>query len=440
MGVQMKKGRTKNWRIVLAVSASMALVSTGALGDELTSVISYVDQFNQYGAGVTCVLRNPNDPEQVRQFNNCQQCGKALSDEQTALHNKVGGAIGTSETANGAGAAAVGAVTKAGLATNIQSGDESTQNGNGSAASPAEAVKASSAKDASAAFNECANKLRSSCNDIGQSQTNADNDAKACQAGAQHSDQIAAEKAGNGMNMGQLAQLAGAAAQGLGALAGMMNQQPSGVSTDPTTPDVTPPAAADLSGGSTAPAAVALNPAGANGASIDNGSGAATGFTTTAASGTPPEVAASLGGTDASGAGLDSSDGSAAYGSASPAGSGGFGGSSGTNTTGASMMGDASKKAAADVAGSGDYDVNLAGGGSSSTKPFLGLKSDPGDLAGLAGGDVAGDLPADGSNATADDGRQLASAAGSDIHAEEGNSLFQSVHTKYSEMKKRGSI
>jgi hypothetical protein len=284
----------------------------------------------------------------------------------------------------------------------------------------------------------CAEQIDSSCGQVSSNdKSQAQNASKGCSQIQQGALAAAGERASEGMNMGQLGQLAQGAAQGLGALAGQgsgSGQQASG--DTPSSISDPSPSGTSLGSSLATPSGVAFDTTTNPSAATTTDNPGATNYASPTASqstGWDPTVASSLAGTD-TGA---TSGSSPSFASSSPSGSGATGP---TSSSGASMMGAVNKAGAAAPGNGENNEVSLAGGG---IKPFLGLKSHPDDLADLANDpnnnpDSLGGLTSD--QESADGGRELASVAGSDIHAEDGSSIFQAIHTKYSEMKKRGGI
>jgi hypothetical protein len=170
------------------------------------------------------------------------------------------------------------------------------------------------------------------------------------------------------------------------------------------------------------------------GAEFKNSKNNITGFT--------PSAASHFG----SGSGYDSASGSA-YGDSSSGGTGmGAGsysagaGGAGLGSSGASMSPgdkDAEKAAAAAAAAAAEesYEVNSGGGGGRPS--FLGLKGRSEEDLGAGGESVLSDL-----GIGEDGSRDLASAdeLGGGIGEAEGETLFHVIHTKISEIKRRGSI
>lgn len=113
------------------------------------------------------------------------------------------------------------------------------------------------------------------------------------------------------------------------------------------------------------------------------------------------------------------------------------GGGGASDGSGSSKLGEVDPKANAAQGSGGDYEVGAGGGGSPS---FLGLKSSGSEF-----GDMNKDLGLDtGLGADFDLERDIASleqgALEGGINEDEGVSIFSVVHSKISEMKKRGSI
>jgi hypothetical protein len=270
----------------------------------------------------------------------------------------------------------------------------------------------------------------------------AESAAQGCQQIADASNTNSAEKAASGGGMGDLSQLAGALGQALGQM--MQGGQGGDPGYTPDTSSVTTPdpvAGTNLEtpSGNVGGTSIAATPGSVDGVQFTKPNAAnISGFTPNGTSFGPATSGSSYDTAAGSGYGSEGSGGSA--GIAGYTGSGG-GGSAGLNSSGASVAGlngDAAKNGAAgDAASAGPNDeINLAGGGGGAKPSFLGLKSGSGDdQPGEPG--VLDDL---GLNADEQGSRDLASNEEAGIAAEDSGTLFTVIHTKISEIKRRGSI
>jgi hypothetical protein len=290
------------------------------------------------------------------------------------------------------------------------------------------------------AARKCSSELQGKCTGLAAADSQRARELlENCDRIAREAGAIAAEKTGQGIDMGQLAQLAGAAAQMMGAMQPKGGAKPeSGVSSaySPTPVAQASPSTSGLgSGQDTLGTSAGFSNTNPTGASLKNDGAGGTGFAGPVASRSfEPSLAAALGGTE-----FGAFDG-AGNGIANTTPSQGAGGGGGFGSSGASMMGDGKDPAAAaadalnrELAG---YELGAGGGGGG--RPFLGLKSKSGDLGDLGGDDLGngllGDLGLD------DDHEYASEGSYGDIRGEDGVTLFRVIHSKYAEMKKRGSI
>ena len=407
-------------------------------------------------AKVSCSNEQAYQPQpngQGKDKSACQRCADSVkqwgermkNDSQTAVGNDAASvAKGKSSMAQG----------QAAMTAN-QSSHQNTSSGVDKSGNQAQAERAANASNLGKQFGSCAKDVEQACQgNIDEQDKQKGKEAKqACEEGAKASEAVAADKAGSGMDMSQLGQMASQLAQGLGS----MMQKKQGENSTPTPTDAsaasvsTPetPAQANMEAskiGGALQQAQAANFDNVNGKTADVGTGAAS-----VPGSSPKQVAASQsydsGGNTGGGSGTAGSD--PRGGGAGFAGglgtSGGGAGSGGGNSSGASSY---DPNAAAAKAAAGGQDANgayeIAGGGSGSR--FLGLKGKNGDLTDLDGalGTEAGgsglDLASLGNGDEA--GRDLASGGegqAADIHADS-SSLFNVIRSKLVEIKKRGNI
>jgi len=416
--------------------------------------------------------QNPSAPP----ISGCQQCMGKLRGTFGEVDSAVAGGVTKDRSLSAAGSTATKAISTAsnGKQKNTQNSAENTQN----TGAATQADRASNAKQVAAAFEKCKSDVQSSCQEsqlIGDDKKGASDAKQACEEGAKGANEVAAEKAGSGMDMGQLGQMAQQLAQGLGS---MMQQKPksedksapsmdpssSGLSTTPIESALATPAESTM--GNSTPdgqlqnaqdakfegldaakvaqiGGASLGEAGKNGTAVNTGAGGGP----NAASSTPYDSggAGSTGGGTGT-IGSDPRGGSAAGTSMAGGSAGGASGGGSGNSSGASSYDPdaaAAKAAAGGESSNGAYEIASGGGGGSK---FLGLRSKSADLSELDGA-----LGADGSamnaelaalDAEHEGGRGLASEEGAqnaDIHAD-GSSLFSVVRSKLVEIKKRGNI
>lgn len=374
-------------------------------------------------------------------YNACTTCQKAVEAQVKAIDLARNQAITQNTAVVGAGTAGTTAVAAA--TSGVQQVTQTNTGVTNNVGNNAQTQRAALAKTLAQAAQTCSQKVEESCKGA-----LAAEDMKAKQAATQGCSQIASaatanatEKAASGMTMSDLSQMAGALGQVLGPLAQMMNQQKQGGDTgsnDPSNSGYSTPistaSGTSLGASSSQPSGTNVGNTNPGGAEFKNSKNNITGFTPSAASHFGP-------GSDgyASGSGYgDSSGGGTGMGSGSYSAGGG---SAGLSSSGASMSPgdkDAEKAAAAAAAAAAEesYEVN-AGGGGGGRPAFLGLKGRAEEDLGASGESVLGDL-----GLGEEGSRDLASAdeLSGGIGEAEGETLFHVIHTKISEIKKRGSI
>jgi len=332
-----------------------------------------------------------------------------------------------------------------------------TTSENGEMASTGLKASSEAAAELGRVAGECKTAMESKCKNLDQADNaKAQKVVDACDKIAKNAVKTAAEKAGGGMDMASLAQLAGAAMQAMAAMkpspkpessSGLSTPSSSDYGNNSTTPENASGSSIDNTPGAGSTSIGSTNP-NTGGSMIGNTKSNPSGSTFTAGSGPgyggfnaasmAPELAESLGGTSA-----DSNEGLAGGGSMAASGgaSGSGGGGGGSDSSGASKMAeDAAKAAAAAAAAEAAYELPAGGGGGGGRPAFLGLKasSSEGEGEGEGSGDgVLGELGLD-----EEGGRELASdeSQGDGISADDGVSLFKVIHTKYADIKKRGNI
>ncbi|RZA05834.1 MAG: hypothetical protein EOP11_11855 [Proteobacteria bacterium] len=299
-------------------------------------------------------------------------------------------------------------------------------------------------------FKSCAQEVEQACQgDIDQADKDKGKEAKqACEEGAKASEAVAADKAGSGMDMSKMGEMAGKAAE---MLQQMMKKKEEGAKdaaavADQAASGIAAPAEATIAATKSEGASQFAQSATFDGleaarATTDGGGGAA------AAAGNGAQAQSYTHGSEGSDTGTNGSDPrggagiSSGGGSYSPTAGGGGGGSS----SGASSY-DPNAEAAKAAAGgadpaSGAYEISSGGGGGSK---FLGLKSKSSELSDLDGalggeGGAGLNLAALGAEGEGRDPASEGSTQNADIHAD-GSSLFNVVRSKLVEIKKRGNI
>jgi hypothetical protein len=417
--------------LMVPILSLSPLSSLGAL--ELGMVKSVVSNVESMAgqASTPCVPSDPN-------FASCNSCAEKLKSVSSDLKQSVDAALKSYNAGTGAGAVGV-AVAGMGPSdaqkNSVNTGKNTNEVGKG-----AQDARAASSAQAAKAFERCQQDAKSACPGGVPNKQVADEISNECKNGQTVAGEVAKEKAASSGSLSDMAGMLGQAAQALGPLMQAM-QKPPGASESgvPKTPSniskPTPVAGSKLSDGATRAAGGAIGFGGGTGTSMDGaGANAASGYASPYEArdfSADPNLAESLGGSDPGG--KLGSAGSGGF-SASGAGSSGGGGFGSKDSSGASTMGEKPNA----ILDPGAFEVG-AGGGGSSGKPFLGLKSKSLDLADLAGD--AGGSGVIGEGGFDEGGRDLASSDGnSDIHSEEGGTLFEAIRMKYSEIKKRGNI
>jgi hypothetical protein len=452
----MRKGSKKPILIYTgALAGALTLAVGSAFATELSQLSGYVNQL-QKSQGLSCndgdYWMPPNPPQwgakqkpigsYVQQM--CQsQCNQAITNQAGAVKSKYESAVASDGAANGSSSAA--ALNGAAGSNGHSNVSQNTQNGNGAAAQAGLQQKAANAAGVAAAAKQCAEQIKNAC-----PQSNiANNDMQkvkqamdACQQLSNASDQVAEDKAKSSGGMGDLSQLAGALGQALGQMMQGGQGADPGYTPDTssvTTPDPVAGTNIDPVGTNVAGTSIGNNPNGVDGVQFSKPNAAnISGFTPNGTSFGPATSGSSYD-TAGTGYGNDGYGGGSA-GIAGYTGSG-SGGSAGLNSSGASVAGldagAANAGGAGDAASAGPNDeINLAGGGGGAKPSFLGLKSSadeeqPGEPG------VLDDL---GLGSDEEGSRDLASNEEAGIAAENSGTLFTVIHTKISEIKRRGSI
>jgi hypothetical protein len=412
----------------------LALAPLSGYSLELNAVQSAVSNAKQAADGSqACPSQLPNDISQ------CQLCTNHLIQTYNKLKEDVDKAMVAYGGSTVAGGAAVGAAADKGLAQAGQKTQTSGGQGVKNSGNQGQQARAASAGSAAQAFKDCAGTAEGGACSGAKNSNFATQLKDACSQGDQIAEAVKKEKEASGSSMGDMASMLGQAAQALGPLAQMLAGQQQ---TPTTTPSSTSPSSvskpaqvssAKLSDGSSTLAGGAVDFGGGATTEVAKGTNAASGYAPgfEAQNFAPdPSLAEALGGTNpgsTGGGGAFSASGASSAG-------GGFGGKSG-DSSGASKMGDKT----AGILDPGNFEIG-GGGGGGGGKPFLGLKSKSSELADLTSGDAGADVLGEGG--FDEGGRDLASSdqLGSDIHSEDGGTLFDAVRSKYSEIKKRGNI
>lgn len=433
------------------------LVSPFVSAKEIDVAIKPTQDLKTAAEGLKCPQneyqsqQNPSAPP----ISGCQQCQAKLRETFGNVDSAVAGGV----TKDRSIAAAGTGITKniSGAANGKQDNSMNSENGVQNAGKQAQGERSANAKQVAAAFEKCKSDIQSSCQEsqLGNSDKKPYSQAKqACEEGAKESNAVAAEKAGSGMDMGQLGQMAQQLAQGLGSMMQKKGgEKENATPTDSSAASISAPPEATM--GSSKPDGALQT---AQSATFDNMDGAkvadigknGTAFSNgTNGTGAAPAASQSYDSGGAGSSGESGTIGSDPRGGGGMAGglgaSGGGAGSGGGSSSGASTF---DPNAAAAKAAAGGQDANgayeIAGGGSGSR--FLGLRSKSGDLSDLDGalgtesGGAGMDLASLGNDAGGD--RGLASegeAQNADIH-DDGSSLFNVVRSKLVEIKKRGNI
>ncbi|MCO5141608.1 MAG: hypothetical protein M9962_00800 [Oligoflexia bacterium] len=424
----------------LLFQTNFVYASLGSSGNSSVQ-LSMVDVSGLQNANVTCAGSDYQPTPGGLPSAPCQACKQKLDELKQKIPELVKQAKGQDGITTGATTA--GTQVVAGATTGQQQNTQTSAANSNSLGSSGAQNRANIANKLAQELKQCASDIQSSCNGkVGPSSdgTQVQNAMNSCNNASQVAQAAGAEQQKNSGGLGEALQAASGLAQALGPLAQMLAGKQDQSATDPyqTQPNY------QTSGGST------LNdPGTTNGTSFTTGQSNGTELGTNPsvssefASVSPKEFNTGLegaGGFDSSSGNGFGSGGASGADIAANGGGGALGSSGSFNSSGASKMGDkaAEAAAAANSPGSEDYAYGAGGGGGGGVKPaMLGLKSKSGDLEGLA------DLGASNETLSADENgeRMLASEEqGDGIHGNDGSSLFNVIHSKYSEIKRRGSI
>lgn len=364
----------------------------------------------------------------------CQSCKQKVDELKQKIPELVDRAKlqdGTTSSVTSAGTSAVGSAAT-GLQKNSQN-DAQVSSGLGSNGSSQRAGIASNlAKD----LKQCADDIKSACNGKTGPTTDGPQWQKAmnaCDSASSVAQAAATEQQKNAGGLGDAMQAASGLASALGPLAQMLGKQNEQQQPDPykATPNYQTAAGNSSLAGTTS--------AGGTGFSSAQ-QGASVGSTSTSSGAVTPKGFNSGHGLEGAGAfDAGSHSGSNAVDIASAEAAGSTGSSGNFNSSGASKMGTKPEQAAAAGTGSEDFAYGAAGGSGGVKPAMLGLKSKSNDLADLAETGASKDIL---QSAEAEDGERMLASEDQDggIHGNEGGSLFNVVHVKYSEIKRRGSI
>lgn len=377
----------------------------------------------------------PNGTYDLNTKNACDSCGGAIKSAQEETTNAYNSAMAVDTAAKqkaiaGASAAAAGNKFQQNSQTSTANGTKSGRDGAATRSTNASAF-------AKKAEQVCKQKIKDGCDSVklqGQDQSDKDESLSACESLQSQAEQVAKDQGSAAGDLGQLMQQAGQLAQQLGQ---MMQQQPEQKNPkDPSQSSISDTQSTSLSSKNPG-ASVGFDTSGANGAKVGAAGSAKGGAYASPARDFSAEAS------NLNAGGLGSGISSNKFG-ANTGGEGATSASSGgMNSSGASLMGEAPEKAAA-VNAKNDATAGLewgggGGGGGGYKQPMFGLKGkndSGGDLADLTGGEnnLSGE-EGDRTLASADE----MSATAQDIN-DDGDSLFNVIHSKLSEVKRRGSI